>query len=135
MASVFFEPETEEFNLIRDKSNKDETGSFDKIKWKPQQLELFEEFKKIKQNFWIQIYDVYLDKDENVTCIGFRLTPEGSFYHEYPDISFDKKGNIEGNLKEELEYYKDEGAKAFNLVKNFFMVLIDLQNKQKINKN
>jgi len=50
-----------------------------KIKWKQNQLELFKRFKEIKQDIWIQTYDVYLDKSENVIGLGFRITPEASF--------------------------------------------------------
>lgn len=60
-------------------------------------MELFRRFKEIKQNIWIQIYNVYLDKLENVVEIGFRITPVASFYHEYPSIEFDENGLLVGD--------------------------------------
>lgn len=140
MALAFFEPESEEFNIYRDKKGKGKNSGFlNDINWKPQQLELFEELKKIKQNIWIQIYDVYLDKNDNVTGIGFRITPEGSFYHQYPSVHFDVQGNITDDLQEDLEFYKEEDKEddpgCLKLVKNFYKTLINLQNKQKLNKN
>lgn len=80
-AEVFFVPETEEFNLYVDGKEIKNGSKFKKIKWKQNQLELFKRFKEIKQDIWIQIYDVYLDKLKNVIGIGFRITPEASFYH------------------------------------------------------
>lgn len=81
-------------------------GRFKNIKWKNAQLELFVKFKEIKQNIWIQIYHVYLDNLGNVISIGFRITPESSFYHEYPNIEFDMNGFIIGDLKTELKNIK-----------------------------
>ncbi|WP_342276346.1 hypothetical protein [Spiroplasma endosymbiont of Nebria brevicollis] len=106
-AEIFFEPENEEFNLYVADKEIDSGGKFNQIKWKPNQIELFKRFKEIKQNIWIQIYDVYLDKLENVIGLGFRITPEASFYHEYPSIEFDENGSILGELKEELKDIRD----------------------------
>ncbi|WP_252321082.1 hypothetical protein [Spiroplasma endosymbiont of Lariophagus distinguendus] len=131
-AEVFFEPENEEFNLYIDNKEVKRAGKFKKIKWKQNQLELFKRFKEIKQNIWIQIYDVYLDKSENVIGLGFRITPEASFYHEYPDIDFDINGFILGDLEEELKDIKASSQKWYKLVNNFYKVLINLQKEQKI---
>ncbi|KNE88122.1 hypothetical protein PSTG_18483, partial [Puccinia striiformis f. sp. tritici PST-78] len=46
------------------------------------------------------------DKSENVIGLGFRITPEASFYHEYPDIDFDINGFVIGDLEEELKDIK-----------------------------
>lgn len=130
-AEVFFVPETEEFNLYVDVKEIKNGSKFKKIKWKQNQLELFKRFKEIKQDIWIQIYDVYLDKLKNVIGIGFRITPEASFYHEYPDISFDINGFIIGDLETELKEIKLSSQKWYKLVNNFYKVLINLQNEQK----
>ncbi len=106
MALAFFE--SEEFNIYRYQKRKGKNSGFlNDINWKPKQLKLFEELKKIKQNIWIKIYDVYLDKNDNATEIGFRISPEASFYHQYPSVDFDTQGNITDDLQEELEFYKE----------------------------
>ena len=128
---VWFEPEKEEFNLYIENKEVKNGGKFKKIKWKQNQLELFKRFKEIKQDIWIQIYDVYLDKSENVIGLGFRITPEASFYHEYPDINFDINGFIIGDLEAELKHIKTSSQKWYKLVHNFYKVLINLQKEQK----
>lgn len=82
---------------------------------------------------WIQIYDVYLEKQNNVVKIRFRLTPEKEFYHEYPEIDFDKECNIISNLLEELIFYKDQAKEAYKLVNKFDQTLISLQSKSRHN--
>ncbi|WP_308150263.1 hypothetical protein [Spiroplasma sp. AdecLV25b] len=132
LAEVFFEPENEEFNLYVDGHEMKNGSSFKKIKWKQNQLEFFKRFKEIKQDIWIQIYDIYLDKFKNVIGIGFRITPEASFYHQYPDIEFDLNGFIIGDLEAELKDIKVSSQKWYKLVNNFYKVLIKLQNEQNL---
>ncbi|WFG96044.1 hypothetical protein M1771_08025 [Spiroplasma citri] len=94
--------------------------------------------KKIKQDIWIQILTVYLDKNDNVSGIEFKITPVGSFYHDYIFVSFDEKGKITNDLKENIETYKEQDKEDdfyldFKVVKNFYQTLMNLQNKQKNN--
>lgn len=134
MNKLLFQPEKEDFNIIVGNNHKNrKLGSFNQINWKPQQLEIFKELKKIHQDIWIQIYDVYIDSDNNVYMIGFRITPELSFHHEYPVIIFNKKGNMVADLNQELESYKEKNKECYEIVIKFYKVLISLQSKQKIN--
>ncbi|AVP49660.1 hypothetical protein [Williamsoniiplasma luminosum] len=120
MDTILANFENEEFNLYIDDVEQVRAGKFKNIKWKEQQIKMFRLLQSIEQDMWIQIYDVFLDKQKNVVKIGFRLTPEASFYHEYPMVDFDVKGNITTDLKKEL---KTLNPKALKLCKNFYDVL------------
>ncbi|WP_281042199.1 hypothetical protein [Spiroplasma citri] len=146
---AIFEPESEhfmdEFNIYKDDDNEEndneedeKSGFFKDINWNHNILELFEEIKKIKQDIWIQILTVYLDKNDNVSGIEFKITPEGSFYHDYIFVNFDEKGKITNDLKENIETYKEQDKEDdfyldFKVVKKFYQTLMNLQNKQKNN--
>ncbi|WFG97044.1 hypothetical protein M1771_03295 [Spiroplasma citri] len=145
---AIFEPESEhfmdEFNIYKDDDNEEndneedeKSGFFKDINWNHNILELFEEIKEIKQDIWIQILTVYLDKNDNVSGIEFKITPEGIFYHEYIFVNFDEKGKITNDLKENIETYKEQDKEDdfyldFKVVKKFYQTLVNLQNKQKI---
>ncbi|PPE05925.1 hypothetical protein [Williamsoniiplasma lucivorax] len=112
--------ETDPFNLYINGVEQRKAGEFKDIRWKEQQIKMFRLLAGIKQRIWIQIYDVFLDKNKNVIEIGFRVTPEASFYHEYPMIEFDVDGNVLTDIDQEFNALEKRGQ---TLLKKFYDVL------------